>query len=198
MSKTADQTPDVVILAAIERASLHRARGSIVPVWAIFAHLSIPRRSGAARHVQQRLLAMQEAGKVAPHLTHGVKAWEITSSGRRYLRRAGVVELPESPQHAAWRNARTLAEQEVERFEQELTGTLTAALELVERESRSDAMFEMARRLLIEFRRLGSAIYCLREWEEPTDDRPDLETPETPALRELRMGRRNPNGWRAA
>ncbi len=169
MSTHADAIPDEMILAAIDRAVRHRIRKGDATKGSIYTHLAIPSRSGAARHVYTRLRALEEAGAIQRSNRHGLLAWSLTSAGRRRLqraRRAGTARLPESPQHRAWRNARTLAGQEIERFRRELRGRLTHAMQLLEADppAASDAFFEMAARLQHECRRLGSATYCLREW----------------------------------
>jgi hypothetical protein len=42
------EIPDVTVLAAIDRAERHRGRPG-VPVWLVFEHLGIPRRSEPPR-----------------------------------------------------------------------------------------------------------------------------------------------------
>jgi hypothetical protein len=125
--------------------------------------------------------------------------------GRHRLRAAGAVELPESPQHAAWRTARALARQEIEHFTSAVRTALTDALALIDSGTpgRSDALFEAANRLEFVVQRLGSASYCLYEWAEPSDDGADIDREEDPAdeaidperlgaVRARRRGRRNP------
>lgn len=48
------EIPDVTVLAAIDRAERHRGRPG-VPVWLIFEHLGIPRRSRRVRAQSKRL-----------------------------------------------------------------------------------------------------------------------------------------------
>ncbi len=50
--------PDAMILAAIERAALHRGRPG-VPIWMILEHLGLPRR---ARRVRPQIRALTDAG----------------------------------------------------------------------------------------------------------------------------------------
>jgi hypothetical protein len=211
MSTPADAVPDSLVLAAIERAARHRAPSIPtvpVPVWAITDHLAITRRS---RRVRSQLNALEASGAIKRSSRHGFTVWGLTSTGRARLkraRRAGSVELPESPQHREWRNARTLAEQEIARFRLELRGRLTDARRLLDAKppAGSDAFFEMATSLRLECWRLGSAIYCLREWPEPDDATPDIDERLTPAekkldpaeqanRRALRTGRRNTRLW---
>jgi hypothetical protein len=130
--------------------------------------------------------------------------WSLTPAGERRLLAAGAVELPESPQHAAWRTARALAGQEIERFTDETRIALTEALALIDSgtPARSDALFEAADRVEFVVSRLGSASHCLYEWAEPSDDRADIDRGEDPAdaaidperlgaVRARRRGRRN-------
>jgi hypothetical protein len=212
MSNT-DVVPDVLVLAAIERADRHRARDvHAVPVWVILEHLDIARRSAAARQVRGRLDALLAGGRIEFVRLHGAQAWEMTPAGRRYLqrqRRAGEVpELPESPQHRAWRNARTLAEQEIDRFRLELRGCLTDAMRLLDADppARSDEFYVTADRLKAECWRLASATYCLREWAEPDDAHADIDDrldarerqlarAEQAQLRSRRAGRHHPHNW---
>jgi DNA-binding MarR family transcriptional regulator len=207
MSTPAVEVPDSLVLAAIERAALHRADGeTAVPAWAITEHLGIPRRS---RGVRAQIATLEASGAIERSRRHGIAVLSLTSAGKRRLarsRRTGTIELPESPQHAKWRNARILAEQEIDRFRAELIATITDAMERVERESHSDLLFEIAERLHRECWRLGSATYCLREWPEPSDASADiderlepqeknLDAAEQTDLRAMRAGRRNVIDW---
>jgi hypothetical protein len=214
MSSHAELIPDELILAAIDRAARHRGRDGGVPRGLIYMHLAIPSRSGAARHAYRRLPVLEVAGLLIRSRRNGIEVWELTSAGRRRLRaarRADRVVLPESPQHRAWREARTLAGQEIGRFRRELDRGLTSAHRALRREPPvgSDTFFELAQQLRRECRRLGSAIYCLREWPEPDDARPDsyenldpgeehLPAIEQQRLRILRVGRRGIAPWDSA
>jgi hypothetical protein len=208
----AQEIPSELILAAIDRARVHRAAGEpTVPVWVIFEHLGIPRRSAAARQVRQRLDVLEADGRVQLHRVRGIQAWEITPAGQRdlqRLRRTGnVPELPESPQHARWRNARTLAGQEIERFHTALRDAVEAATGMLDAPvtagPSSDEWFEIAERLRREGWRVGSATYCLREWAEPDDAHPDIDdgghepvlSLSERSLRSKRAGRRNTHNW---
>lgn len=202
-----NEVPEPLVLAAIDRAARHRERDT-VPAWEVYAHLGLPRRSGGARAARRQLDALTEAGALERSRRHGVEVWSLTPAGERRLRAAGAVELPESPQHAAWRSARAFAGQEIERFTDEARMALTDAVSLVDSgaPSRSDALFEAADRLEFVVSRLGSASYCLYEWAEPSDDRADIDREEDPAdatidperlgaLRVRRRGRRNVSRW---
>lgn len=204
---------DELVLAAIERAGRHRAKATLaVPVWAILDHLDVARRSATARHIRSRLEALEAAGSLARSRRHGVPTWELTSSGRRRLQLArgagGLPALPESPQHRAWRNARTAAAQEIERFRAGLREQLHEAELLLEADPppQSDAWLELAETLQRSCRRVGSASHCLHEWAEPDDARADideglhptdaqLDPSERVHRRALRAGRRNIGSW---
>jgi hypothetical protein len=212
MSSTTDVIPDELILAAIDRAARHRERPAGYAITgSIYSHLDIPSRSGPARRVRGRLSALEEAGTVQRSTRIGFTVWSLTSAGRGRLTRAqrtGKIELPESPQHREWRNARTLAEQEIERFRRALRDCLTSATRLLDTDppAGSDAFFEMAERLRDECRRLASATYCLSEWIEPDDATADVDDRLKPSERNLdpaeqrrlqsqRSGRRNVRLW---
>jgi hypothetical protein len=204
---------DALVLAALERAARHRARDThAVPAWAILEHLAVRQRSAAARHVRCRLDALHAAGALERSRRHGVPAWELTSEGRRRLQRARRggedLRLPESPQHQAWRNARTAATQEMERFCVGLGALLEEAGALLgaHEPPPSDALFELAEELRRACWRVASASYCLYEWPEPDDAHADVDehldphdeqlAPQERAHRRTRRaGRRNIRLW---
>lgn len=101
------------------------------------------------------------------------------AKGKRRLaaaRRRGGIELPESPQHRAWRQSRQAATERVEEFRSTLRTELDQAVKLLERKRSpdSDCWHDLARRLGRSCERLGSATYCLYEWVEPDDARADI------------------------
>jgi hypothetical protein len=213
MSKAAEVITDVMVLSALDRAMRHRGRGhTAVPVWDIYAHLEIAQRSASAKRVRAQIESLEISGAVARSRRHGVKTWALTGTGRRRLQRARRVgripELPESPQHQTWRNAHTLAGQEIERFRQSVRACLDEVTRLLDADppARSDAFFEIAERLRFECWRFASVTYCLMEWVEPDDARADvddhlepgerrLDPSERARLRWRRMGRRNVMLW---
>ncbi len=204
---------DELVLAAVERAACHRARDtSAVPVWAILDHLAVPRRSAVARHVHSRLGVLHAAGWLERTRRHGVPMWTLTSVGLRRLRRgrrAGdVPQLPESPQHRAWRNARVAAAHEIERFRASLRECIGEATLLLgaDEPPHSDVWFELAEELQRACWRVASASHCLHEWVEPDDLHADIDEYLDPADDELdqaertlrrarRSGRRNIRRW---
>ena len=204
---------DELILAAVDRAARHRARDtSAVPLWAILDHLALTRRSAGARQVRSRLHALHAAGWLDSARRHSIATWELTRAGQGRLQsvqHAGELpELPESPQHRAWRNARTTAEQEIERLRTGLREQLYEAALLLDADPspRSDDWFELADALQRGARRVASASHCLYEWTEPDDASADLDDGRDPTdealkhservrRRALRAGRRNVALW---
>jgi len=184
----------VAVLAALSRAQLHRgAACAAVPVWAILAQLDLPRRSRGAREAVKVLTQLRAAGAVEAGRRHGVEVWSITAGGRALLHNAssGAARLPESPQHRAWRDARTLAREEIGRIRAALYESLREAEEMLRggRPYRSEDWFALAERLRGRAWTLGSATYCLHEWEEPDDGEADLDR--------AGGGRRNTALWRS-
>ncbi len=202
------EVPEPLMLAAVDRAVRHRDT-DVTPSWVVYAHLGFARRSGPARAAHRMLDALTAVGALERSRRNGIDVWRLTPAGLRRLRAAGTVELPESPQHAAWRCARQLAEQEIERFTLAARTALTESLALIESSppaSSSDELFEAAEHLLFVVRRLGSVSYCLHEWAEPSDERADIDHYEDPedhdldpselrVIRSRRHGRRNTNQW---
>jgi hypothetical protein len=203
---------DELVLAAAERAARHQARATPgVPAWTILEHLAIPRRSVAARHVRERLQAMSEAGWLERSRRHSVPTWALTAAGLAHLRDRGGADgpvLPESPQHLAWRAARTVAAQELERFREGVRERLAQAATTLDAKPppHSDAWLELAEELQRACRRLASASYCLYEWAEPDDAAVDvdahvepsderLDAAERAVRRARRAGRRNTRLW---
>jgi ribosome-binding protein aMBF1 (putative translation factor) len=200
-----DAAPDVLVLAAVDRAERHR--GSKVdppgvPVWGVFGHLGVAARSRRARQVRERLDELVAAGALERLRRHGTTVWTVTRAGRRRLaraRRAGRLPgLPESPQHRAWREARELAGERIDGFRLDMLEELEHAGELLDADmtvaagrvapgvlggSASDAWFEVAERLQRACRRLGSVSYCLWEWQEPDDARADVDDHSDPCDR---------------
>jgi hypothetical protein len=201
-----------LVLAAVDRAERHRTgERTGVPIWLVLEHLEIPKRSSRARVVRGRLETLGDVNALARSRRHGVPVWSLTSTGRRRLgraRRAGKLgELPESPQHRAWREARVAATQRIPGFRGQLRAALDeAGLLLAAPGVPSDAWFEFGERLARCARRLGSATHCLYEWPEPDDVHADIDdhSASTDAeldpqardhARALRVGRRNMALW---
>lgn len=210
--QTSGGEPPELVLAAVERAARHRPGRAGAPFWTILQHLHVPRRSAAARTVRASIESLTERGWLQVTPEHGIPLWRLSPSGRRRLRRAERSASPpalgESPQHEAWRTARTLAAAEIERFRAALAEDLARGQRMLEARDGppSDDWLELGARLHGDCRRLGSAWHCLAEWEEPDDAVADVDTAAMPStedegererrLRALRAGRRNVRLWR--
>jgi hypothetical protein len=227
MSNTStDGITDVLVLAAVDRAVRHSREGipRSVPVWAVYEHAGVSRRSRAARRVRAQLAAMDGSGLQRSRRS-GLETWELTHAGKRRLSRlrakGRLPELPESPQHRSWREARALAEERIDGFRFAVLDAVEHAHELLKVPvpapmgidasggvfgSPSDAWFEMGETLANASKRLASASYCLWEWPEPDDAWADVDDrsdpcdkafdPEQRAKRHARRaGRRNPRLW---
>lgn len=208
------RTPsDELVLAAVERAERHRPRpGAPASLRTVLEHLAIAGRSAAGRSVADALERMKDGGWVKRSRAHGRTVWGLTAGGRGRLagaRRGGRLDaLPDSPQHRAWLQARTAAAQEMKRFRADVRAALAEAEALLDdAPAGSDLWFEAGAHLGCACRRLGSACHCLYEWEEPEDDRADLDSlsedgeqelpdRERSRRRALRAGRRNIRLWR--
>ncbi len=207
------RTSDELVLAAVERGTLHRQPARTpVALWSVLEQLCVPRRSAEARHIRARMAVLHDAGGLLRSRRHGVSTWELSDAGARRLARARregrMPALPESPQHRAWRAARTSAAQELERFRARLRAALVHAEELLVTDTvvPSDAWFELGEELAHACWRVGSASHCLYEWPEPSDARADIDDHTSAADRELdptararararRRGRRNVRLW---
>lgn len=197
---------ETLLLAAINRAERHHGHQG-VPSWAIYEHLGTAHRSASARQARRLLGVLVEVGSLKAERRNGVQVWALTSKGRRHLEQADELpDLPESPQHAKWREARALAVEEVERLHNTLRETLEEALALTTTTTPSDAWFHLSERLRLDARRLGVVTHCIHEWAEPTDDRADtddhtdpsdaaLQPPERKRRENRRAGRRNLYLW---
>jgi hypothetical protein len=203
---------DALVLAAVERAECHREREREgVMMSDIAEHLGFVHGSWTTRRLRPQLDALIANGSLARSRRHGVVVWALTEAGRRQLermRRAGEVgELPEAPQHRAWRHARVMAGERIDGFRTEAREAVEDAAMLLDAEDApSDAWFGVAERLQASCRRVGSATHCLREWREPDDGRPDvddrgdtgddrLDSEELGRVRYRRAGRRGVWRW---
>jgi Helix-turn-helix domain len=204
-----------VVLAAVERAERHwpgegKRRGATRRE--IAEHLGFVHGAWTTRKLRPELDALVTAGLLETLRRHGGTLWAPSKAGRRRLaslRRSGKeLELPESPQHRAWRTARTSAANRIDEFCTELGRDLDDASALLARHRHvgSDAWLELRDRLSHDCWCVASALHCLYEWPEPDDQNADVDDRRGPhderldraardRLRWLRSGRRNPNSW---
>jgi hypothetical protein len=203
---------DELVLAAFERAERHREREE-EGIWLphVVRHLGFIEGSWTTRRLRPQLEALRTAGALSCWRRRGLIVWGLTAAGRQRLahaRRAGkLAELPESPQHREWRAARAAAGERVDGFRAELRAILTEASALLEDEATpTNVWFELRERLARISWRLGSAVYCMREWSEPDEAKADVDDGDDHAderldrntrwhLRVLRTGRRNTGRW---
>ena len=202
-----------LVLAAVERAQRHGGRaGAPVSARSVLDHLALRPRSADARVVRGTMRDLAGKGALVRSRSHGLDVFSLTPAGRRRLcreRTAGTLEdLPESPQHRAWRNARACAALEIARFRASLSEALADGAQLLEAEPppHSDEWLVLGERLRAAARRVGSAWHCLHEWPEPGDALADVDEGDGPGrgssnaaesahLRALRAGRRNIRLW---
>jgi hypothetical protein len=221
--RTFEPPPDELLLAAVERAERHRTvRGELagtgevmgVRLSRIVDHLGFIHGSWTTRRLRPHLIALGDAGMLKYGRRHGIIVWELTGRGRNRVsraRRAGRVgDLPESPQHRAWREARGAAAVRIGEFHATVLRSADEVGRLLSEDSaHSDDWFELGEHLQRACRQLGSATHCLREWGEPDERRADIDSyiePEDRCLppgernrrRSRRRGRRNVRNWDAA
>lgn len=190
--------PDELVLAAIDRASRHRAapRDPGETLAEIKRHLNLPHHSGTTRRLLPQLEALKAAGLTERTRRHSRDLWLLTDTGDQRLealRRAGELgSLPEPPQHRAWREAQVAASERIAGFRGELRGALDQAIRLLEADHGSDSntWFELSEHLRHAGRLYASAIHCLREWPEPDDSQADTDDPPYG-----QRGRRQIRGW---
>jgi hypothetical protein len=185
---------DELLLAAIERAERHHRhdhRGALLAT--IKEHLHLDKAGWTTIRLRPKLEALATAGLSEEVRRNSLTLWAITEAGRASLRALGdEIELPESPQHRRWREAREAAAERIEPIREEVRVALTEANALLDADplASSEAWFDLSETLQDACWRLASATYCLGEWEEPDDALADLD--EVPSTR---RGRREVRRW---
>jgi len=186
---------DILILAAVERAVLHEQEETVLTS-VLTEHLGFKAIPETNRHLWPRLEELRRAGLLTVAERRGEPFWSLTAVGRERLaadREAGRVgELPEAPQHRAWRHARLQAAVRIEGFRDELTDAAQQAYVLLHQRQwvASEEWFALSERLRRSAWRFASATYCLTEWPEPDDARPDPDEDPGP-----HPGRRRTSAW---
>lgn len=186
---------DGFVLAAAERAERHEQEEEVLTS-DLTAHLGFEGGPSTNKHLWPRLEELRRAGLLTTTEHRGEPVWSLTSVGQERLakeRDAGEVgDLPESPQHRAWRHAREQAAVRIEGFKAELTEAVEKADDLINqyRPVMAEEWFALHERLRWTSWRFVSATYCLTEWPEPDDEFPDVDENPGP-----RPGRRSTWAW---
>jgi DNA-binding PadR family transcriptional regulator len=186
---------DGLVLAAVERAVLHELEEQVLTS-VLMAHLGLAWAPPTNQKFFPRLDDLRQAGLLTSTERRGEPYWSLTSVGQERLakeREAGEVgDLPESPQHRAWRHAREQAAVRVEGFRGDLTQVTQQAYDLLYQPQpvTSEEWFELSECLRWASWRLASATYCLTEWPEPDDAMPDPDEDPGP-----HPGRRTTSAW---
>lgn len=189
------EVADTLIFAAVERAALHEQEDEVLTS-ELTEHLGFKPEPSTNRLLWPRLEGLRRAGLLTTTERRGEPFWSLTDVGRERLasaREAGEVDdLPESPQHRAWRHARVKAAVRIEGFSSELLDAVGEAYSLIyqPRSPMSEEWFELGERLRLAAWRLASATHCLTEWVEPDDEFPDEDENPGP-----RPGRRAIWAW---
>jgi transcriptional regulator with XRE-family HTH domain len=169
---------DALMLAAIDRAERHEQTAGVS--WRVIVeHLGFARSGATTRKLRPGLDALVASGAIRRDRRYGGAVWGLTPAGRRQLsgaRRTGSsLQLPESPQHRAWREERSTAVAEIEELRGQVRGSLQHASALLASLPGSAAeWFALAQRLGDQCALLANAIYRLHEWAEPDDARADI------------------------
>ncbi len=186
---------DVFVLAAAERAECHEQDGAVLTS-DLTEHLGFEGGPSTNKHLWPRLEELRRAGLLTTTEHRGEPVWSLTTVGQERLdkeRNAGEVgDLPESPQHRAWRHARERAAVRIEGFKDQLTEAGEEAYNLIHqyRPVMAEEWFALHERLRWASWRFASATYCLTEWPEPDDEFPDVDENPGP-----RPGRRSTWAW---
>jgi hypothetical protein len=187
--------PAIIVLAAVERAARH-GRSDEVATETVVEHLGFDPTKKTNRMLHHRLEGLRDAGSLTRVARDGADIWLLTSEGREELDRRfeaeEVGELPEAPQHRAWREARVGAAVRFEGFKDEMGTMLEEATALLDQPHppHSSEWIAMSQRLSPAAWRVGSATHCLYEWVEPDDDHPDVDEAPGPS-----PGRRAISAW---
>ncbi len=167
-----------LILAAIERAVCHRGRNEPESLSYIKEHLGLPHNGWTTLQLRPKLEELEAAGLIEQSRIRSRPVWGLTRKGSRRLDavRDGLT-LPEAGQHRRWREAQTAASERITGLRADMRGVLDEAIALLEAERESDSatLYQLGERLNTQCRRVASAIYILREWQEPDDSASDVD-----------------------
>ena len=189
---------DLLVLAAVDRAQRHRQfpEHGDPTLSEVAAHLGMAWGPHASRRL--RLIVDQltgEFGWLERSRRVSQDRWGLTDAGAQRLARAGVdgvlEELPESPQHREWREARAHAAARIEGLQSDLGEALAKLGRLLDAHdpvpsSEWLAQMEPLRELV---QAVAIATYCLHELPEPDD------ATAAPAAPHSLRGWRHPRAW---
>jgi DNA-binding PadR family transcriptional regulator len=190
--------PDALVLAGVQRAEVQWIRPNEGAVMSQIAeHLGYQHAPWTTRNIRPQLERLTSEGLLDAQRIRGIRRWAINPAGRRRLaaaRRRGPLELPESPQHRHWRHARAKAAERISEIRALFAEALTEGTQLLDQDApESLELLILADRLKQTSWQLGSALYCLNEWPEPDETKPDHETHVTGSTT---YGRRSLGGWK--
>lgn len=200
---------DLTMLAAVERAERqeHRPPPDDGGVYRrqVADHLGAEWNPGTTRRLLAQLESLEAGGFVRLGKTPAARSKVCLSRrGQNRLQRARREKvadalpeaLPESPQHRSWREAREAAGARFDEFLVSTTRVVQDAYTgLMDPEGgSSEELMGIGHRLVREYWRLASATYCLREWPEPDERRPDFDDPAGRSLSWL-PPRRKVSAW---
>jgi DNA-binding MarR family transcriptional regulator len=173
---------DAVILVALDRAERHEypnPRSEKGVRWTtLIAHLGFVHDSWTTRRLRPQVQTLIDAGLIVRTQNARRVRWRLTDAGAvaaTQVRLDGQVSLPDSPVRRQWRRARSEAAEQIEGIRARLGDELRHALALLDSGGDSDAWYRASDRLSRECRRLGGAVFCLDEWDEPDDEHPDRD-----------------------
>jgi hypothetical protein len=181
---------DEMILAAVERAVRHDPGRRPDVSWSRFVeHLGFAKGVWSTRRLRPHAEALESAGLLGRNNRHSTQRWRLTDKGRERLdaSRSSLGELPESPQHRRWREARTIAGGRIDELRQGLREALIEAADLLGAGDKTDseAWFSMKGRLEWAAEKLARATHCLHEWAEPDDAAADIDNHWRPERRRV-------------
>lgn len=191
---------DGLALAALDRAANHESSREVW-VFVLAEHLGFEPTPKTVAALRPLLEDMRREGFLTRTESYGIEpqgreCWSLTAEGEQELARrreeGSGIELPESPQHRVWRQARIASSVRIEEFRREMIELWEETDELLCRWDPvlSERWFELAGRLHDAAWRLGSAVHCLTEGSEPGDEEPDIDEDPGPA-----PGRRSIAAW---
>jgi hypothetical protein len=178
---------DALILVALDRAERHERpnpRNETGVVWTrLLVHLGFVHNSSTTRRLRPQVEALIDEGLVRRTRNAGRVRWGLTDAGAMratQTRLDGEGALPDSPQRWEWQRGRAEAERQIDHIRERVARALRGALAILDAgKADSDAWYDLADLLGHECRRLGGATFCLREWNEPDDEHPDLDLEST-------------------